>query len=242
LKKYLVIDLGNSRAKTGFFQGEIHPDFKVFHNHETGFLDYIKTLNPDGVLVSSTGNEEMERQIASVFNKNPVFFLDYSLIKNIQWAYPEPQNLGKDRMAAIKASVEKWPETVLCVADAGTCLTLDFMDLEGRHLGGIISPGLEMRLESMHQFTARLPRAKKEDFSAIWGNSTLSCLSSGAISGMVSEIEFHFKKLKIKYSAEAKLILTGGNAEYLAHHLNSPNFVAPNLVLEGLYFILKSLR
>lgn len=242
MKKYLVADLGNSRTKTGYFQEGSPPEFRIFTELDSDFGNYCRSLSPDAVLISSTASAEQEKKLAGFFPKEDLNWLHHKMVSGIQWSYPEPEKLGKDRLASLAAAKEKWPGRVLCVADAGTCLTLDFLDAEGKHLGGIISPGMDMRLESMHRFTAGLPRAVSADFAGIFGKSTLACLASGAVTGMVAEIEYHFKYLKINHSAVSVLILTGGNAEYLAHHLNSPNFVAPHLVLEGLYFILRSLR
>ena len=48
------------------------------------------------------------------------------------------------------------------VIDAGTCITFDLLLSNGHYLGGNISPGLDMRLRAMHEFTARLPLISAE--------------------------------------------------------------------------------
>lgn len=241
MKKYLVIDQGNSRIKTGYFQEELPASFHTFGETGTELQLYFDSLEVNRVLISSTAEPKSIQNLTTCLGSKSAVFLDYTMLRDITIAYKQPETLGKDRLAGLKAAKEKWPGNALCVADAGTCLTLDFMDAHGHHLGGTISPGLQMRLASMHQFTGALPLARVGDYTGIWGNSTLSCLASGTVNGLVSEIEYHFNQLKINSSEPAILILTGGDAEYLAHHLNSPNFAAPHLVLEGLYFIVKSL-
>ena len=42
-------------------------------------------------------------------------------------------------------------------SDSGTCITYNYVSAEGVFLGGNISPGLEMRFNGLHRFTARLP-------------------------------------------------------------------------------------
>jgi type III pantothenate kinase len=37
------------------------------------------------------------------------------------------------------------------------CVTYDFIDIENNYLGGAISPGLRLRYEALHNFTAKLP-------------------------------------------------------------------------------------
>jgi type III pantothenate kinase len=241
MEKYLVIDQGNSRIKTGYFQQGLPPSFYTFGETGSALRHYFDSLEADRVLISSSAGPKSAQLLTECLGSKPFVFLDYTMLKDNALAYKEPETLGKDRLAALKAAKEKWPGKALCVADAGTCLTLDFMDAHGRHLGGTISPGLQMRFTGMHQFTGALPLAGTGDYTGIWGKSTLSCLASGSVNGLVAEIEYHFNHLKISCSEPAILILTGGDAEYLAHHLNSPNFAAPHLVLEGLFFIVKSL-
>ena len=61
----------------------------------------------------------------------------------------------------------------------GTCITYNIVK-EGVFLGGAISPGWEMRFESMHSMTANLPKAHNRD-SELLGSTTLGSLSSGVM-------------------------------------------------------------
>ena len=40
----------------------------------------------------------------------------------------------------------------------GTCITFDFIDFKNVYQGGRISPGIEMRYKSLHEFTDNLPK------------------------------------------------------------------------------------
>ena len=52
-----------------------------------------------------------------------------------------------------------YPNKNVLVIDAGTCITFDFIDLNKVYQGGRISPGIEMRYKSLHEFTGHnLPK------------------------------------------------------------------------------------
>ena len=59
-----------------------------------------------------------------------------------------PETLGLDRVANVWAVVQgasEDPSQPWLIVDAGTCVTMDLLD-RGTHIGGTISPGLQMRL------------------------------------------------------------------------------------------------
>ncbi|MEM9258032.1 MAG: type III pantothenate kinase, partial [Bacteroidota bacterium] len=102
-----------------------------------------------------------------------------------------------------------------------------------------ISPGIRMRLKAMHAFTARLPALDPATVIGRVGQSTSAALRHGAQLGLVYEIEGLFFRLQQDFS-DLQLLLTGGDAEWLAEHLR-PSFVfCPHLVLRGLNLILSN--
>ncbi len=71
--------------------------------------------------------------------------------------YATPKTLGIDRMVLSAGAVLQYPGVNRLVIDAGTCITYDFTDAHDNYLGGAISPGLQLRYNAMHNFTAKLP-------------------------------------------------------------------------------------
>jgi type III pantothenate kinase len=156
--------------------------------------------------------------------------------KGISWAYPFPDKLGRDRMAAMLGAASLFPAMNLVIADAGTCLTVDYLTSDGKHLGGFISPGYRMRLRAMHAFTGSLPLLSESiEFRVNPGNSTETCMASGAFAGILAELDFHFSTRIFNLRKADALILSGGDAKDLAHHLKQSNFVADDLIFRGLY-------
>ena len=104
-------------------------------------------------------------------------------------------------------------------------------------MGGAISPGVHMRFKAMHQQTARLPQTTATESPTLTGNSTVNCLQSGVMNGVLEEI----RGIINRYSTESpgiRVILCGGDAHFFENHLNPSIFVAPDLVLIGLNHIL----
>src|SRR5207247_4232758 len=72
----------------------------------------------------------------------------------------KPETIGADRLALAAAAVYFYPEKNNLVIGLGTCITYNFINKKNEFIGGSISPGLEMRLRSLHEFTAKLPLVK----------------------------------------------------------------------------------
>ena len=79
-------------------------------------------------------------------------------IKNL---YKTPKTLGKDRLAGVAGAHHLYPHLNNLVIDAGTCIKYDIIDHMGSYHGGNISPGIDLRFQAMHTFTAKLPLLKK---------------------------------------------------------------------------------
>jgi type III pantothenate kinase len=165
------------------------------------------------------------------------WILGPSLPMPIQIRYATPETLGVDRIAAACGAIALFPGKNCLAIDAGTCITYDFIDHAGNYWGGGISPGIEMRLKAMHTFTTRLPLVKVNQQASLIGNSTESCLQSGALFGVLGEIEGIIQKYDQNYQ-ELKVIICGGDISLFENQLKPTIFAAPDLVLMGLNRIL----
>lgn len=155
--------------------------------------------------------------------------------------YTTPQTLGKDRLAAVAGAWALFPGAHSLVIDCGTCIKYDLMSAEGRYLGGNIAPGVSMRTQAMHHFTARLPIVPLEWPQNPIGNSTQTALQNGAFLGAAAEITGMTQTLSAAAEwMHFQTILTGGDADFLLPHLPiQPIHIQPHLVLYGLKAILK---
>lgn len=147
--------------------------------------------------------------------------------------YATPQTLGTDRLVAATAaySLSHYYKGEILVVDIGTAITYDLVN-NGIYTGGNIAAGIDMRLRALHEFTARLPLVTPESITPLWGNTTTSALSSGAVMGVVGELEFYIHHLQ----QGAKVYVTGGQAQLILQHLDNKATVSyqPHLVGLGL--------
>ncbi len=146
--------------------------------------------------------------------------------------------MGKDRLAAVAGAYARFPGQTCLVVDAGTCITYDWLNAEAAYLGGNIAPGIRMRLQAMHAFTDRLPAVEMRTEPNQIGQSTAAALRNGAQWGAVLEIDGYRAWSEAQFGP-TKLVLTGGDADFLANKLKSEIFVNHHLVLIGLNQILE---
>lgn len=152
-------------------------------------------------------------------------------------SYKTPQTLGVDRLAAVVAANGLQPGRDVLVIDAGTCITYDFIDAGGTYRGGNISPGVNMRLRALHEFTDKLPPVSPNGETPLWGDTTETAIRSGVIRGIGLEVEGYIRNIKEEYPS-LLVFLTGGDGETLERNERNTVFVDNNLVLKGLNRIL----
>ena len=107
----------------------------------------------------------------------------------------------------------------------------------GIFIGGNIAPGLQMRLTAMHEHTAKLPLVKPAWPEMPIGDSTEHAMQNGAALGMIFEIEGMIRHTKNAFGT-VSVVMTGGDAPFLASRLENQIFAEPELVVKGLFKIL----
>ena len=136
-------------------------------------------------------------------------------------------------MVVSAGAVLKYPNQNRLVIDAGTCITYDFIDEKDNYLGGAISPGIKIRYKSLNDYTANLPLLEKKEIEHYIGNSTENSIHSGIINGICHEIDGFISQYSLK-NQDLTIILTGGDADFLAKRLKSTIFANSNFLLESL--------
>ncbi len=231
----LAIDVGNSRIKAAVFENSKLVEHFVFSkdNLENSLSIIIEKFSSiTDLVVSSVGNVEMDSflKYQNILKVHSISHSDNFPFHNL---YETPATLGIDRMILASGAVIQFPNQNRLVIDAGTCITYDFIDKNNNYHGGAIAPGLRLRYESLHHYTAKLPLLPIEFPEKIIGNTTNSAIHSGVVNGMVFEIDGFIDYYKAQYS-KFIIILTGGDAEFLAKRLKNTIFAKSNFLLESL--------
>lgn len=235
--KYLCIDAGNTRSKAAVYSatGQLE-DFTSFEEDQGHLLlDWCNHQQADHVIVCTTGERRWTLEDIRASGKK--MELNHEVSLPIKLVYTTPETLGRDRIAAACGALAMFPGQHCLVISAGTCITMDMLLNSGTYLGGNIAPGLRMRLQAMHQFTARLPLAEPAWNDKAFGDSTIHALQNGACLGMRMEIEGIFQRAQNAFGT-VLIVMTGGDAAFLAEQAENQIFVAPDLVTQGLFQIL----
>lgn len=234
----LIIDIGNNSAKFFLFNGEQ----LVLHSRRSNTsFDIIGEWNSqyeiEKVIISSViaDTPALRAQISGL--ACPVIKFDNSLPLPIEIKYRTPHTLGSDRLAAVIGAWHEAPARNIIVIDAGSAITIDFIDRNGNFLGGNIAPGIKMRLKALHSFTAMLPMVEKEGDTPSIGYDTETAIRSGVINGICHEIDGYIDDFKQKY-CDVLVFLTGGDEKSLKNRIKNCIFADKYLVAKGLNRIL----
>ncbi len=236
----LLLDIGNSRLKWIFVSGDppaetvLPPAQAIAHGGDPANALAALPLpeRPTAIRIANVTGGELGAAIASTltarFGIAPVFTAVQPEWRGLRVAYADHARLGVDRWLAMLAA---WQTTrgAILVASAGTALTVDVVDGDGRHLGGVIAPGLvtaQIATLGATRFAAAGPQTA---FTDGLGTDTEACVRQGALHACAGLIE----RLAARQS-QAQCWLTGGDAGVLQSHLAGDWRQAPDLVLQGL--------
>lgn len=151
-------------------------------------------------------------------------------------SYAEPERLGVDRWLAMLAAYVPCQSAVL-VIDAGTALTVDFINAAGQHLGGYILPGQRLSQSVLLSDTSRVRFAEEVVGCLEPGCSTAEAVRNGALMAQVGVAEFAIKQARQLLGAAHSVVLTGGDGEKILDHLDVEPLrceFAADLVFDGL--------
>ncbi len=235
---HLALDVGNSRTKVALYQGNARAvRWATLNNGDTAALErWLAGVRPQHAVVGSVAQDHpaMDRYLATLCPVLEVFGDTGSPLRS---AYATSITLGADRLAnAVGGSALFMGRPVLAV-DAGTCITYDLVEANGTYRGGAITPGMHLRAKAMHAYSARLPLVEPESQPPALGTDTRSSLVAGIHHGILGEVDGFIRNYAHDRPTLA-VVLTGGDAPWIAAGLKNGIFAHPLLTLDGLHAIL----
>lgn len=231
----LAIDVGNTRIKVAVFEKDSLLQKEVFLKEEAEKkIENIFQKFPEieNSVFSSVGKLD-ETVVELLVQNSKLTVVSADTLFPFENKYETPKTLGVDRMVLASGATLLYPNQNRLVIDAGTCITYDFINVNNQYLGGAISPGFRLRYESLHNYTAKLPLLTLEQPEHFIGNSTKQSIHSGVVNGIVNEIEGFVNRYREQYQ-HLTVILTGGDADFLAENIKNTIFANPNFLLESL--------
>ena len=242
----LLIDAGNTRIKwalvnhDNWLRSGVLPVAQAgdLSQQFAGHFDKLRTglHNIQQVWVSNVAGEEVARHIRNIkidqsasFN----FIAAREMQCGVRNGYANASQLGSDRWAALIAAWHLVRGKCMIV-NCGTAITIDTLSEQGKFIGGLILPGVELMQRSLVAATSQLK--PEQGGYATFPLNTADALFSGAIQACCGAIERQYALLD---DDSVPVVLSGGAAGVLEKSLNVPLRVVDNLVLQGLLLIAK---
>ena len=231
MRHVITFDIGNTRTKYAVFStGSI-----IDSGAECEIVDVLKKHQWASVIYSTVLAEVNDHLIDKIA-------FSVSHCRDIQILVKNTETLGKDRLAAVMGAKFLFGDQNCLIIDAGTCITYDYLLGTGDYLGGAIAMGIGMRYTALNVFTSKLPSLKinesQENFDDV-GIDSEAAIHSGVSNGLFDEVNARIDRFKAKYE-NSIVILTGGDAKFLAKHIKYEIFVEPLLVHYGLYHAIQT--
>lgn len=143
---------------------------------------------------------------------------------------------GPDRLANAAGAFQRHGGHVV-VVDFGTATNFDVVAEDGAYVGGVISPGVNLSLEALHQGAAALPHVDITKPDKVIGTNTVECIQSGVFWGYVGLIEGILRRIKAEYGRPMTVVGTGGLAPLFAQAEALFDHVEDDLTVHGLTVI-----
>ncbi|MFM8262084.1 MAG: type III pantothenate kinase [Pirellula sp.] len=213
----------------------------------------------DGVIwrIGSVNRKALEHLVTAI-EKNAKFAsretpIIYQIVKHrvvgIQADVDYPEKVGIDRLLAARAA-NAWNESrckiekrsdrpPVIVVQAGTALTVDWIDAQGRFQGGSILPGAGLALQYLAAGTDQLPWLPTDSIDRLPrlpGKNTEEAIAAGVHASLVGGVRYLVERYRkeIGGSCEIPVVISGGDGRLVLEHISKPATYVENLVLLGL--------
>ena len=234
----LTIDIGNTHTKLGFFDGlELQLTQKFSSAEIIPWQSILNTHKITHSILSHVGNTRLD--LETLYNNTHCVEVHHKLQLPFTSDYNPFTNLGIDRVVGLAAAANSFPHENVLIIDAGTCITYDLITAKAHHIGGVISPGLMMRYQSMHRFTHQLPNLEIQEPSSFPSTNTEGAMHHGVISSVIAEMEAFISRFETSIPI-FRIILTGGDAGFLSKRLKNGILADENFLAIGLNLLLET--
>jgi len=243
LSPILALAVGNTRARFGLFvdremresASALADDAPMVAKDVARLLENVH----DARVVLSSVNPPAARAIAEALRREggaEVLEIGEDVAIPLRHALDDASTLGQDRaLCALGAFARS--EQACVVVDAGTAVTVDFVDGEGVFQGGVIAPGLGMMLRALHEHTAALPELRFElpdPKRGPFGKDTRHAMLLGVQSAVRGLVRDTVERFAETYEAYPQIVATGGDAHLLFENDDLVEHVVPDLQLLGI--------
>lgn len=248
----LTLDIGNSVIGVGLFQNDtLIKTFSLETRKGEHYDHYLLTLSNlfdhfDTKLsvkkaiigsVVPTLTPILKRVLKTLFTITPLV-LEPGVKTGITLKVDHPLEVGADIVACASGAFD-FGEGPFIVIDLGTANKYIYVDKKRVFHGVAISAGLRTSFEALIKDADQLLSVPFYLPKNVVGKNTKDALASGAMYGLLSEIEGFVRRIEDEVAHHTTILLTGGNAEYIKNDIPERYNYVPQLVHIGLMRILE---
>ena len=248
----LLFDAGNTRLKWSLVRnGRMGAQHATLRTELQAFSAWLARAPAiDRVVGVNVAGAPVERLLRAALRKadapRPEFVTSSREAAGVRNAYARPERLGADRWAA---AVAAWHRAgcyrTVCAISIGTALTLDLVDHDGHHRGGLIAPGPALMLDSLLGRTAHIAtranldggRARRppglRPLVAPLTGATASAIDEGCLAAAAGFIDRTVNQLTRALNVRPVVFITGGGSTPVIERIRSACKPCDDLVLRG---------
>lgn len=245
----LLVDFGNSRIKWASATGDVLSPGRPFPWHAEELpaqLDrhWSGMTPPAAIHVATVAGpavaERLDAWVRARWGLSARFARTEASRGGVSNGYDRPEDLGVDRWLGLLGLHRHYPLPA-CLVDCGTAITLDLLDADGRHRGGVIAPGLTAMRRALSRDTHALGLIQGRPVPGpCLGRDTVSGIAAGCVLSGAGLVEKCLAELRRESGAAIQLVLTGGDAPAIGGHLSIPFQSDETIVLRGLLVMAES--
>ena len=245
----IIGDIGNTEVKICLIDNNYIIKKKI--NIKTNKLSNLNIKNKLKFLIKSKKNIKFiifSSVVPEIYKKFSLFFKFYLNKKIIEIKTLKlnsiidikvnKKQVGSDRLANSVAAIDKKNNYI--IIDFGTATTFDVV-IRDKYLGGIISPGINLSLNTLTTRASLIPEINLKKISYVIGKNTNEAVRSGFYWGYAGLIDNMIKLIKRQTKLNFKIILIGGLAELYKKSISTKCKVDKDLTIKGIIKIAKNL-
>lgn len=247
----LLIDVGNSRIKLAACDdGGLLQQASFSYIDETVPQTFVEALggytSSTIALVASVAPKKLTKSLVVTLShklhSEVILLQSESANFGVTNGYDDPKKLGVDRWLAMIAAFDR-VQGPACIIDCGSAVTVDVIDADGRHLGGLVFPGLR-RMQSIFDIGFEQVNAEsvpKKALSSPLGRDTSSCVTKGCLASVIGGVELGIVQATKQLGHLPRCLITGGDAKLISDSLKESTEIVEDLVLEGIALYSKNM-
>lgn len=238
----LAISVGNTRTHlAAFVDGKIEWSSALDNEQIQRLADVLAeghaflVEKPDAAVVLASVNPPVAQTVMRCCRErliSPISRVEHDMPIPIGRQLDPESIIGEDRLLNAAAAFDQFKQAVVII-DAGTAVTVDFVDGAGTFHGGAIAPGAQLMLDSLHQRTAQLPQVSFQPPVEPIGHNTVEAMRTAVFHGIRGMVRELVEQYATQAGAYPLVIATGGDAQTLFADYELVERIVPELTLIG---------